>query len=274
METTQLAPQRIAQFRRSIYKHYHEHKRDFPWRQTTNPYHILVSEIMLQQTQTSRVMTKYLGFIEEFPDFVTLAQAPLRKVLHAWQGLGYNRRALALHQIAKTVTSKFGGKLPSSSDILVTLPGIGSYTASAIAALAFNQPTAFIETNIRTVFLHFFFPNHEKVTDRDILPLIAHTLDNKNLSEWYYALFDYGVMLKQKQNLAPRSAHYHKQSPFPGSNRQLRGRIISLLLAHRSLTEKEMNRQLNQSPPRIRAMLEQLQKEGFLNITGGAIAIT
>ncbi|UCG84215.1 MAG: A/G-specific adenine glycosylase, partial [Dehalococcoidia bacterium] len=146
-------------FQQLIWDYYKDHGRLFPWRQTDDPYHILVSEIMLQQTQTSRVLKKYESFISTFPDFQTLAESPLINVLKAWQGLGYNRRAVALHKIAQIVVADCEGELPSSEKVLVKLPGIGPYTASAIKAIAFNQPAVLIETNIRTVYIFFFFPD-------------------------------------------------------------------------------------------------------------------
>ncbi len=163
--------------------------------------------------------------------------------------------------------------MPLSPEILVTLPGIGTYTASAIAALAFNQPAAFIETNIRTVFLHFFFPKQDRVADRDLLPLVKSTLDLSNIREWYYALFDYGAMLKKKHSPAGKSAHYRKQSPFQGSNRQLRGQVIRLLLAQRAITEKELIRHLKQDTSRVKGILNQLQDEGFLEVIKGTIRL-
>lgn len=273
MQQEKLAPECIRVFRETIWCYYHEHGRTFPWRETSDPYHIVVSEIMLQQTQTSRVTPKYQEFITAFPDFRSLARAPLRKVLQVWQGLGYNRRALALHKIAQTVVFSFHGELPSSPEVLIKLPGIGRYTASAIAALAFNQPTAFIETNIRTVFLHFFFPNESEITDREILPLVEATLDKNKPREWYYGLFDYGAMLKRTEILTTKSSHYRKQSPFKGSNRELRSQIVRLLLAYPHVSEAKLAQYLEQSPLRIKQNLKQLEKEGLLTISHGTVSI-
>lgn len=268
-----LTSRSIAAFHHVIRRYYREHGRAFPWRETTDPYHILVSEIMLQQTQTSRVIKKYGKFIAEFPDFISLARAPLRNVLQAWQGLGYNRRVLALHKIAQTVMSSFNGELPSSPNVLVKLPGIGHYTASAIGALAFNQPTIFIETNIRAVFLHFFFCDKSRITDRAILPLVKATLDKGNPREWYYGLFDYGAMLKRIENLATKSAHYRKQSPFKGSNRELRSQIVRLLLSQPHVSEAKLAHYLSQSQPRVKQSLEQLEREGMITIFQGMVRI-
>jgi A/G-specific adenine glycosylase len=215
-----LMPATVRAFRKLIYDFYREHGRAFPWRATHNPYHILVSEIMLQQTQTERVTDKYESFVNSFPDFSCLARTPLREILGAWQGLGYNRRAIALKEIAQRVIRDFQGNLPPSLEGLMSLPGIGRATAAAISTFAFNKPAVFLETNIRRVFIHHFFRNEDKVNDNEILPLVKQTLDTSNPRRWYHALMDYGVMLKKRhQNPNRKSAHYHKQGPFEGSNR-------------------------------------------------------
>ena len=186
---------------------------------------------MLQQTQVERVTTKYSEFIAAFPDFTSLANASLQEVLRVWQGMGYNRRAVALKEIAVRVIRDFNGMLPDSVDVLATLPGIGRATASSIAAFAFNLPAVFIETNIRRVFIHFFFQDKQNIKDPDILLLVEKTLDRRNPGAWYHALMDYGVLLKRQfPGLNKRSAHYQKQTPFQGSNRQMRGRILKTLI--------------------------------------------
>jgi A/G-specific adenine glycosylase len=274
MGESDLAPDVVRSFQKSIYHYYRENGRAFPWRTTHNPYHILVSEIMLQQTQTERVAEKYGQFINAFPDFSLLVKAPLREVLRLWQGLGYNRRAVALKEIARTVMTKFHGNLPSSLDDLMSLPGIGRATASAISAFAFNEPTVFIETNIRRVFIHHFFENENSIRDTEILPLVEKTLDTSNPRKWYYALMDYGVMLK-KHHLNPnrKSAHYQRQSPFEGSNRQIRGMILKILVMKLTISEQEIVRRLKINPERIRRNLIQLQKEGFIEKRGNWFTI-
>jgi len=245
-----------------------------PWRETRNPYRILVSELMLQQTQVARVLEKYREFIALFPDAAALAKAPLRSVLKVWQGLGYNRRALALQQIARALVAQHKGKVPSSLDDLVRLPGIGKATASAILAFAFNQPVVFIETNVRTVFIHFFFPERDAVSDEEILPLVTQTLDTDNPREWYYALMDYGTFLKKTvANAGRKSRHYHKQSPFDGSNRQVRGRIVRYLIKERKSTESVLTKQLGLTPGRVRSVLLDLEKEGMITRRGTMLKI-
>lgn len=255
----------LNEFRNLIYTYYHEHGRVLPWRRTRDPYRILVSELMLQQTQVDRVAGKHEAFLEAFPDFQALARAPLEAVLQRWQGLGYNRRALALKTIAVRIAEEFGGVLPRSPDVLATLPGIGSATASAICAFAFNSPVVFIETNVRTVFIHFFFTGDEKVTDPAILPLVAQTLDRDNPREWYYALMDYGTMLKKNGKTAHRkSASYRKQPGFQGSTRQTRGKILRLLLSEGALRDLDLAETLGLNVESVHKLLTELQKEGFV----------
>jgi len=264
----------IHAFQDIIYAYYQNHGRRLPWRETNDPYHILVSEIMLQQTQVERVIEKYEEFIKAFPDFHSLAQAPLHTILEVWQGLGYNRRAIALKKIAEIVVSTYGGMLPSRPEVLMTLPGIGRYTASAIATFAFNQPIVFIETNIRTVFIHFFYQNQSNVKDSELLPLVEQTLDTANPRIWYYALMDFGAMLKKRyQNPNRRSAHYHRQTPFKGSNRELRGLILKALTRQTSISEHELVETLTLDPERIKSALIQLHDEGFIKKSGNTYRI-
>ena len=266
---------KIRLFQRTIWQYYKREGRDLPWRKTTDPYQILVSEIMLQQTQVERVIEKYEQFLSAFPDFPSLAQAPLKKVLSAWQGLGYNRRALALKYIAQDVMKTFHGIFPSSEDMLVKFPCIGKATAGAVAAFAFHKPSVFIETNIRRVFIHFFFRDKENVRDTDIFPLIEKTLDTSDPRQWYYALMDYGSMLaKQKQNPNRKSAHYQQQSPFKGSHRQLRGMVLRAIIAQPSVTESMLLKKLDKAPERVREALLQLQKEGFIQKKGRQFTIS
>ncbi len=256
-------------FQEIIYGHYHRSRRVMPWRKTRNPYRVLVSEIMLQQTRVDRVLNKYTLFITTFPDFRSLAAAPLSVLLAVWQGLGYNRRAIALKRTAEKVIADFGGKLPSSRQDLLTLPGIGEYTASAMQAFAFDLPTIFIETNIRRVFIHFFFSDRVSVRDSAIMPLLEQALDRKNPREWYYALMDYGAMLGRKgDNPNRRSALYRKQTPFSGSNRQMRGAVLRTLIDTEGLSKAQIVRLLKLPADKIGGVIGCLEKEGFLRRCG------
>ena len=274
-DTQELKPNEVEEFRQIIYQYYTEHRREMPWRVSRNPYHILVSEIMLQQTQVERVLAKYEEFISRFPDFDSVSKAPLQEILGVWQGLGYNRRAIALQKICRLVVTEYGGMLPSSAETLQTFPGIGPATAGAICAFAFNQPTVFIETNIRRVFIHFFFPNKSGVRDIEILPLVEGTLDTSNPRTWYHALMDYGAMLKNEEhNPNRRSAHYNRQAPFQGSNREIRGLILKTLLGKAELTEKELIRLVGKDPKRVQPIITQLIREGFLVRAGNRLKIS
>jgi A/G-specific adenine glycosylase len=268
-------PKSIDKFKQTIYQYYAEHRREMPWRVSRNPYHILVSEIMLQQTQVGRVLAKYEEFTSRFPDFDSVSKARLQEILGVWQGLGYNRRAIALQKICRLVVTEYGGVLPSFAETLQTFPGIGPATAGAICAFAFNQPTVFIETNIRRVFIHFFFPNKNGVKDKEILPLVEGTLDTRNPRRWYHALMDYGAMLKKEEhNPNRRSAHYNRQAPFQGSNREIRGLILKTLLDKPELTERELIRSVGKSPKRVQPIITQLIREGFLVRAGNHLKIS
>jgi A/G-specific adenine glycosylase len=254
------------QFKKCIKDYYANNRRSFPWREQITPYRTVVSEIMLQQTQTDRVLQKFDPFIARFPDFTSLAQAHFQEVLGLWKGLGYNRRAIALHQTAQCITREHHGILPQIPETLESFPGIGPATARSIISFAFNIPTVFIETNIRTVFIHFFFSNHTVVSDKEILPLVAQTVDQTNPREWYYALMDYGVMLKKTVGNASRlSKHYHKQSPFQGSERQIRGKILHYLLEYKGgLSEAELITLLGRDETLVRKIVNDLKEERFI----------
>jgi A/G-specific adenine glycosylase len=260
-----VTPAAVHRFRRHLYRFFHDQGRQLPWRDTADPYHILVSEIMLQQTQVGRVALKYEPFLQAFPDIFSLARAPLRDIMARWQGLGYNRRALALQGIARRLVAEYQGRLPASVDTLRSFPGIGEATAGALAAFAFNQPVVFIETNIRRVFLHCFFPGKNGVRDREILPLVDQTLDRERPRPWYYALMDYGAMLKSAApNPNRRSAHHQRQAPFADSDRQIRGLILKALLKSPALSQEALVKAIGKSPARTIGLILTLVKEGLL----------
>ena len=245
-----------------------------PWRETITPYYVVVSELMLQQTQVARVLEKFPVFISKFPDFVSLANAPLADVFEAWQGLGYNRRAKYLHGIARFIMYEWGGVLPSDPELLVNLPGIGKATAGSITAFAFNRPVIFIETNIRRVYLYHFFPEEQNVPDSVIYPFLEVTLDHENPREWYYALMDYGTWLARRtENPNRRSRHYLKQSAFEGSDRQIRGRIIKRLLTEKKCPIDALIFNPEAESPRLRRILLSMVQEGLLCESGGIITI-
>ncbi len=262
------------QFTSFIWHFYQSYGRQFAWRNSDNPYYIFISEIMLQQTQTDRVIPKFDQFTAAFADFKTLADAELRDVLGVWQGLGYNRRGKALWDNAKRIVAQYNGQMPHEPEILETFSHIGPNTARSIVAFAFNKPVVFIETNIRTVFLHTFFSGKEQVSDIQLMPLIEKTLDQQNPREWYYALMDYGVHLKKMlPNPSRKSAHHTVQSKFEGSDRQIRGRILKKLVSVGSIDKQKLFSYLGQDHDRYERILHDLIKERMAKQNGSQIMI-
>lgn len=222
----------IAKFRREILSWYLSNKRDLPWRHTHNPYKILISEIMLQQTQIARVIPKYKQFLAAFPTLSSLAKARPATLLKVWQGLGYWKRALHLRETARKILRGHGGKFPKYPKELQKFPGIGHYTARAIACFAFRNPEAFLDTNIRRVYLHFFFKKRREVPDEEILRIAQKAVWQKNPREWHYALMDYGnLVLGKKKSINRKSRKYRKQTKFKGSFRFFRAKALSFILA-------------------------------------------
>jgi len=265
-----LTPDQICQFRAMIWDFYARHRRIFAWRHVEDPYAVLVSEIMLQQTQTYRVAGKYEHFLTELPNFKALAGASSHTLLRCWQGLGYNRRALYLQKIAQLVVSQHNGQLPNDPQILQNFPGLGAATAASVCVFSFNRPHVFIETNIRAVFIHSFFGSAQKVHDREIMPLVEQTLDASAPRDWFYALMDFGVMLKKTYaNPSRASAHHTKQSKFEGSDRQLRGAVLRALLAHKNMPVEQLVTALAVEPERAKKIVMQLQEEKFLVVEDG-----
>jgi A/G-specific adenine glycosylase len=255
------------EFQEIVWEYYREQGRDLPWRHSEpdgsfDPYKIMVSEIMLQQTQAARVIPKYQEFLTLFPTVQSLAAASLADVLKAWSGLGYNRRAKFLWQAAGQIKNTF----PDTLDDLVALPGVGVNTAGAILAYSFNQPVVFIETNIRSVYIHHFFEDRMDVHDTEILPIVKVTLDKEHPREWYWALMDYGVYIKNTVgNTSRNSKHYTKQSTFAGSRRQIRGQIIRLL-SERPVSDEEIRNII--SDIRLDEVLNDLTKEQLIRLDG------
>lgn len=256
-------------FVQKVWEFYRANKREFPWRETPTPYRVFVSEIMLQQTQTSRSIDKFHEFLTAFPNFQSLAAASFPEVLRVWKGLGYNRRALWIQKSAQIICSECKGQLPQTPQELEALPGIGPATARSITTFAWNKPTIFIETNIRSVFLHEFFKDVPDVHDKDLLPLVEQTVDRANPREWYYALMDYGVYLKKNfPNPSRKSKHHVKQSKFEGSDRQIRGKILELLLAYKQSSLPELAETLSCEEGRLQKIVDDLQSDHLIAILG------
>jgi A/G-specific adenine glycosylase len=264
-----LSQPHILQFQTYILDWYSKYGRhNLPWRTNYDPYHVLISEVMLQQTQVSRVIPKFLAFLDTFPTIKELAQATPKQIIQSWQGLGYNRRGLYLQKTAAAVMEKHNGIIPQTQDQLLKLPGVGPYTATAVAAFAFNKPVVVIETNIRAIYIHHFFAHSLKgeVPDTLLIPYIESTLYAENPRLWYSALMDYGSQLKLLiPNPSRKSKQYTKQSSFKGSFRQLRGSLLKQL----TNTEKSLYMLAEGVPEHfsqkeVELALVKLESEGFI----------
>lgn len=265
----------LAAFARSLAQDGAELYRDLPWRNTRDPYAIWLSETMLQQTQVTRVLTRWAQWMDRFPTVEAVAAASNADILEAWQGMGYNRRALNLKRCADVIAHEYGGIFPSSTAKLEALPGIGPATAAGIRSFAFDLPSVYIETNVRSVLIGAFYPQDQRVTDKQLTVLAqllcpgyveqyrsaceARGLSNRQIEEltqipaqvsvrsWYYALLDKGAQIKgsraktKQADPARRSAAYSKQSKFEGSHRQKRAHLLRILLdAARPLSTEEL----------------------------------
>ena len=260
----------LDDFRAAVWAYYRAHQREMPWRDVDDPYAVLVSEVMLQQTQVARVMDRYHEWMAAFPTLQALADAPLSAVLELWQGLGYNRRAIALKRAAEETVGRFGGALPNDAAALRTLPGVGPTTAAAVLNYAFEDPAPFIETNVRAVFLHHFFPQAEDVPDSALMPLVEATWDLEDPRGWGYALMDYGVFLKNSgANPSRRSRHHARQNPFEGSRRQRRARLLRAVLAAPGGRAEAYADEAGAGPSDAEVLLEELATEGFLACEDG-----
>lgn len=261
-------------FQQKVLGYYAEHGRDLPWRHlAVDPrqrlYEVLVSEMMLQQTQVTRVTPKYEQWLKLFPDFTAVAEASFRDVLLAWSGLGYQRRAKYLYAICQSLAVQ--KVLPTTSSELVVYKGIGSNTAAAVIAYAYDTPVVFVETNITTVYIAEFFPEKAKVTNAEILQKVADTLPPSNYREWYWALMDYGSFLKSQGHRNTHSASYTKQTPFEGSKRQLRALLLKYITTSENHTRRHILSQLRDS--RAEMCLDELVHEGFVKIYGGRVSV-
>ncbi len=273
MRLTQI---QIQSFQKEILSWYKKNKRDLPWRHTRDPYKILISEVMSQQTQLSRVMPKYTEWLKAFPDLESLAKASTRDVLLHWSGLGYNRRALYLHRLAQIILTDLHGEFPRTEKELRQLPGIGEYTARAILCLAFNEQVAVVDTNVRKVILTKFQNVILSVTkdldssatpqnDRKIIQEIADQLLPKGKAyDWNQALMDYAAAeLKHHKISIP------KQSRFKDSDRYYRGQIVKLLLAHNKIPKNKLYKHFisfpTMSQKRFNTILLTLLKDNLIS---------
>lgn len=270
-----ITPSLVLDFQSFVFSFYETSGRhDMVWRHTTDPYLITVSEIMLQQTQVLRVAEIFPRFIAQFPTAESLAAASDADILSAWQGMGYNRRALYLKKLCRTITEKHGGVFPTTPSELEKLSGIGKATSCSIAAFAYNTPVVFIETNIRRVFIHFFFQGRETVDDAEIFPLVEAMLPEDRSREWYWALMDLGTEIKRTVgNPNRKSRQYVKQSKFEGSNRQVRGAVLKEMLKRSSGTVLSVAEAVGFPEESVSAVLLEMEKEGFFASEDGVFHI-
>jgi A/G-specific adenine glycosylase len=256
----------VASFRKIVWNHYKKFGRhNLPWRKTRDLYKILVSEVMLQQTQVERVIPFYEKFLKRFPTAQKLAAAPLSEVLKSWQGLGYNRRAKQLRAAAQAMV----GRKKFSVVELEALPGIGPYTARAVAAFAYNEDDILLETNIRTAITHHFFAGKKKVSDTEIEKILIPALPKGKAREWYFALMDYGAFLKKSGiKLNAKRPQYVKQTRFAGSIREARGAILRTLAEKSQQGETLLNLFGASRRSQIRTALLALRTENLIAKTG------
>ncbi len=259
-----LSTRSVQMFKRQVYREGEKAWRSMPWRETDIPYRILVSEMMLQQTQVSRVRNKYEPFLRQFPSTAALAAASRRDVLRAWAGLGYNRRAVLLHQACQFIEKQYNGTFPRSKRALQALPGVGHATAAAVCNYAFAIPEPFLETNIRQVLVYHFFTDREGVAEQELFAVAEQVIDEKYPREWHWALMDYGAALKEQYgNLNKYTRAYTKQSPFEGSRRQKRSHILQCLLGEECQLH-DLEHKLDIEGAELRELLGELEQEGFL----------
>src|SRR5579875_598517 len=247
-------PGRSSELHQRLLDWYRHNRRDLPWRRTRDPYQVLVSEIMLQQTQVDRVIPKYHAFLEQFPTIQALAEAPASEVIRAWAGLGYNRRAVNLQRTAQAVVERYDGVMPSDPELLRGLPGIGDYTAGAVACFAYEQPVGFADANIRRVLQRLFFGPElpeRKASDSTIRRLAQVLVPERDAYAWNQALIEFGALQCTSRKPAclicplqsdcaafpeiqtvlgqGRARTTPAETPFTGSTRFYRGRLIAAL---------------------------------------------
>lgn len=273
MNNIQLSAEQIAEFQQTVLAKGRELYREMPWRSDTTPYFILLSEIMLQQTQVPRVMQKFAEFIEAFPTLEDLAHADFQEVLAHWSGLGYNRRARFLHQTAQKIVDN--GSFPTDEAFLRSCPGIGENTAASILVYAFNQPLIFLETNVRTVLIYTFLHNQTEKIDESVLhDLAKQSLYAENPRQWYWALMDYGTYLKKTEgNFNKMSKKHTTQSKFEGSFRQKRAAVLRCLLQKGPLDVSEISELIGYDLSLVQELIDALQKDKMVTEVEGRITI-
>jgi len=269
-----LNKQNIELFRQKIFDFYQLNGRSFPWRKTTDRYAVMISEIMLQQTQADRVVPRFEEWLQHFPDITHLSSAPLREVLSLWSGLGYNSRAVRLHRCAAIIRDSFSGIVPSRPEILKTLPGIGEYTSRSIPVFADNLDTAAVDTNIRRIIIHeFTLP--EDIAPAQLQKQAEALVPTGRSREWHNALMDYGSLelTSRKTGIRPLT----KQSKFQGSKRWYRGKLIKELIKSDEMFLEEISEKYASCPWDLEEIISDLITEGLVerqkSTTTGALSI-
>jgi A/G-specific adenine glycosylase len=270
-------PKTLHAFEREVRSQGTKLYRDLPWRNTRDPYGIWISEVMLQQTQVKRVLGRWERFIGRFPTVDALAAASAGDVVEEWQGMGYNRRALALKRAADVCSATWRGALPQAYEDLVALPGIGPATAAGIIAFAYDRPSVYIETNVRAVYIKHFFPGRNEVSDKEIRVLVEATCPDHDVRGWYYALLDYGAWIKSTgENPSRRAKAYTRQGRFEGSRRQKRAWIVREVMGAGSIGSGALHRRLDDAEmdagrqavddETFASIVADLAKEGFITV--------
>ncbi|MCF8216215.1 MAG: Fe-S cluster assembly protein HesB [Chlorobium sp.] len=272
--SSMVPPEVIGPFREKVFAFFSENRRSFPWRETTDRYAIMVSEIMLQQTQAERVIPKYTAWIDRFPDVATLSYAPLREVLSLWSGLGYNSRGQRLQLCARAIVERFDGIVPATPSELKTLPGIGDYTCRSIPVFADNLDAAAVDTNIRRIIIHeFALP--EETSKRSIQIAAEQLLPPGRSRDWHNALMDYGSLFLTSRATGIRPLT--KQSKFRGSKRWYRGRLLKELVASEQLLLEEIEERYGDCPWGMREIIDALVRDGLVdeidNTNAGGMAL-
>ncbi|OGY83995.1 MAG: hypothetical protein A2898_01845 [Candidatus Kerfeldbacteria bacterium RIFCSPLOWO2_01_FULL_48_11] len=261
---------KVQSFRKKILRFYRLHRRDLPFRNTTDPYKITVAEIMLQQTQVDRVVPKYIAWVKKWPNWQRLSRASNLQLLKLWSGLGYNRRALNLGKLAKAVVDEFGRKIPDNPEALEKLPGIGPYTSRAILIFAFNKPFITIDTNIRRVILYEL--NLPATTSlKEVEKLAWRLLPKKRSRDWHNALMDYSrlVLPAQIKHIPALS----KQSKFEGSLRQIRGEIVRQLTTKPFVDIGQVMKALKRTRQDTVKATTTLKKDGIVEVRKNRITL-
>ncbi len=256
-----LSPSHIRSFQHNVFAYYKKYGRDLPWRKTTNPYYILLSEIMLQQTQVDRVIQYYHRWTTKWPHVVDLARADRREVLQEWMGLGYNNRAINIHKAAQKIIESYNGDVIAAMKNYKDIPGVGPYISHAVRIFSGNEDTVTVDTNIRRILIHEFHL-HKKISDNELWDIAEHCLPKGKSRDWHNALMDYGATLltSRKTGIRPKT----QQSPFEGSDRQIRAQIIRHLLNNVSVEFSEICSRFSIEKNRLDKIIYSLIKDGLV----------